>query len=162
MGNGDVFDGDALVFVEVPNVMASKRSSEVGDDAVRETKSVDDIFEELDCLLCSSRNKRLVFDPLGELVNGDVYIPKTTWRRLERPDHVESLACKRPRSWDDLQFLRRHMYLLSEKLTSFTTLDEVFYVGDGRGPIKTNSKSFADQVSRGHVIATGTRVNFKK
>ena len=54
MGNGDVFDGDALVFIEVPKVMASKRSSEVGDDAVRETESVDDIFEELDCFLCSS------------------------------------------------------------------------------------------------------------
>ena len=53
MSNGDVFDGDATVFVEVPKVMASKRSSEVGDIAVRETKSMDDIFKELDCLLCS-------------------------------------------------------------------------------------------------------------
>ena len=44
---------------------------------------MDDIFEELDCFLCSSRNKRFVFDPLGELVNGDIYIPKTTWRGLE-------------------------------------------------------------------------------
>ena len=49
MGNGDVFDGDALVFIEVPKVMANKRSFEVGDDAIRETKSVDDVFEELDC-----------------------------------------------------------------------------------------------------------------
>ena len=94
MGNGDVFDGDASVFVEVPKVMASKCSSEVGDDAVRETESVDDVFEELDCFLCSSRNKRLVFDPLGELINGDIYLPKITWRRLERPNHVQSLACK--------------------------------------------------------------------
>ena len=53
MGNGDVLDGDASVFAEVPKVMA-KCSFEVGDDAVRETESVDDIFEELDCLLCSS------------------------------------------------------------------------------------------------------------
>ena len=51
MGNGDVFDGDASVFVEVPKVVASKRSSKVGDDAIRETESVDDIFEELDYLL---------------------------------------------------------------------------------------------------------------
>ena len=54
------------------------------------------------------------------------------------------------------------MYLLGEKLTSFIMSDEVFYVGDGRGPIKTSSESFADQVSRGRVIATGTRVNFEK
>ena len=79
MSNGDVFDGDATVFTEVPKVMASKCSFEVGDDAVRETKSVDDIFEELDCFLCDSRDERFILDPLGELVDGDIYVPKTTW-----------------------------------------------------------------------------------
>ena len=88
MGNIDVFDGDTLVFAEVPKMVTSECSSEVGDNAIRKTESMDEIFEELDCLLCSGRNKRLVFDPLGELVNGDVYVLKTTWRRLERPDHV--------------------------------------------------------------------------
>ena len=65
MSNGDIFDGDATVFVEVPKVMASKCSSEVGDDAVRETESVDDVFEELDCFLCSSRDERFILSPLG-------------------------------------------------------------------------------------------------
>ena len=60
--------------------MASECSFEVSDDAVQETKSVDDVFEELDCFLCSSRDERFILDPLGELVNGDVYVPKTTWR----------------------------------------------------------------------------------
>ena len=54
MGNGDVFDGNASVFTEVPKMMTSESSSEVGDNAIWETESVDDIFEELDCLLCSS------------------------------------------------------------------------------------------------------------
>ena len=88
MGNGDVYDGDASVFTEVPKMMASKRSSKVSDNAVWETESVDDIFEELDCFLCSSRNKRFVFDPLGELVNGDVHVSETTWHWLEGPDHI--------------------------------------------------------------------------
>ena len=57
MGNGDVFNEDAPVFTEVPDVMAGKCSSEVGDDAVWEPKSMDDIFEELDCFLCSSRDE---------------------------------------------------------------------------------------------------------
>ena len=78
MGNREVLDGDALVFTEVPKVMASKHSSKVGDDAVRETESVDDIFEELDCFLCSSRDERFILYPLRELVDGDVYILKTT------------------------------------------------------------------------------------
>ena len=54
MGNGDVFDGDAPIFAEVPEVMASKRGSKVGDDAVRKTESVDNIFKELDCFLSGS------------------------------------------------------------------------------------------------------------
>ena len=41
-------------FVEVPEVMASKRGFEVGDDAVRKTESMDNIFEELDCFLCGT------------------------------------------------------------------------------------------------------------
>ena len=94
----ETFDGDAMVFAEVPEVMASKCSSEVGDDAIRETKSMDDIFEELDCFLCSSRDERFIFNPLGELVNGDIHVPKTASRGLESPDHVQSLACKRLRS----------------------------------------------------------------
>ena len=88
MGNRDVFDRDASVFTEVPKMMTIEWSSEVGDNAIRETESMDDIFEELDYILCSSRKKRLVLNLLGELINGDVHVPKTTWRRLERPDHV--------------------------------------------------------------------------
>jgi hypothetical protein len=34
MGNRNIFDGNAMVFAEVLEVMASKRSSEIGDDAV--------------------------------------------------------------------------------------------------------------------------------
>ena len=127
--------------------MASKCSFEVGDDAVRETKSVDDIFEELDCFLCSSRDKRFILDPLGELVDGDVHVLETTWHWLERTDHIQSPACEGLGSWDGLQLLCRHVYLLGEKLASFTTSDEVFCIGDGHGPVKTSSKSFADQVS---------------
>ena len=78
MGNGDILDGDASVFAEVPKVVASKCSSEVGDDAVWETESVDDVFEELDCFLCSSRDEWFILNPLGELINGDICVPKTT------------------------------------------------------------------------------------
>ena len=78
MGNEDVFDGDASVFVEVPKIMTSECSSEVGDNAVRETELVDDIIEELDYLLSSSCDEWFVFDPLGELIDGDVHVPETS------------------------------------------------------------------------------------
>ena len=54
MGNRDVFDGDASVFAEVIKMMTSECSFEVSDNAIQETETMDDIFEELDCLLCSS------------------------------------------------------------------------------------------------------------
>ena len=60
MGNGDVFNGDAPVFAEVPKMMASKRGSEVSDDTVREAKTMDNVFKELDYFLCGSRDKRFV------------------------------------------------------------------------------------------------------
>ena len=69
-------------------MMAGKRGSEVGDNAVRKTESVDDIFEELDCFLCSSQDERFILDPLGEPVDGDIHVPETTWHWFERPDHV--------------------------------------------------------------------------
>ena len=80
MGNGDILDGDTSIFAEVPKVMASKCSFEVGDDAVWETESVDDIFKELDYFFCSSQDERFILNPHGELINGDVYVPKTTRR----------------------------------------------------------------------------------
>ena len=54
MSNKNVFNRDALVFAEVPKMMASKSCPEVGDDAVWETESVYDVFKELDYFLCSS------------------------------------------------------------------------------------------------------------
>ena len=68
--------------------MASECSFEVSDDAVQETKSVDHIFKELNCLLSCSQNNLFVFNPLGELVDGNVHILETTWHWLERADHV--------------------------------------------------------------------------
>ena len=96
MGNRDVFDEDASAFTEFPKIVTSECSSEVGDNAIRETKSMDDIFKKLDSFLCSSRDERFILDPLGELVNGDVYILKATWPRLERPNHIQSPACEGP------------------------------------------------------------------
>ena len=102
MSNGNVFNRDAPVFAEVPKMMADKSCPEVGDDAVRETESVYDVFKELDCFLSSSCDEWFVLDPLGELINGDVHVPETSWRRFKRPDHIQSPACEWPGSWNGL------------------------------------------------------------
>jgi hypothetical protein len=78
MSNGNVFNRDAPFFAEIPKMMAGKSCPEVGDDAVRETKYVYDVFKELDCFLSCSCNEWFVLNPLGELINGDVHIPETS------------------------------------------------------------------------------------
>ena len=83
-------------------MVASKHSFEVGDDAIWETKSMDDIFKELNSFLCSSQDERFILDPLGELVDGNVYVSETTWHWLERPNHIQSPACKGLGSWNGL------------------------------------------------------------
>jgi hypothetical protein len=39
------------------------------------------------------------FDPLGELVNGHQNSIESFWRSWKRPNHVKSLAGKRPGWW---------------------------------------------------------------
>ena len=84
---------------------------------------MDDIFIELNCLLCSGRDERLVLDPLGELVNGDVYVPETTWRWLERPNHIQSPACEGPGGWYCLDLMCWYVDSLGEELTTLIVAD---------------------------------------
>ena len=112
--------------------------------------------------LCSSGDERFILNPLGELINGDVYVPETTRRWLKRANHVQSPACKGPGSWNGLQLLCQHVYLLGKKLTSFIVSYKVFGIGDGCGLVETRLESLADQCSRGRVVAAGTRLNFEK
>jgi hypothetical protein len=55
-----------------------------------------------------------------------------------------------------------HWYVNSsgKKLTSVTAADQLLCIGHGRRPVETCSESFADQGSRGIVIAASTTVNF--
>jgi hypothetical protein len=52
------------------------------------------------------------------------------------------------------------MYALRKKLTPVAVVYQLLCIGHGRRPVETCSESFADQCSRGGVIATGTTVNF--
>ena len=50
----DIVDGDASFIVEIPEVTAGERGPKVGDDAIRQTKPVDDVIKQLGCFLCCS------------------------------------------------------------------------------------------------------------
>jgi len=61
-----------------------------------------DVIEQLSCLFCCDLDKGFVFDPLGELVDADIDLAESSWRRLEWLDHIQSLACKGPWSRNHL------------------------------------------------------------
>ena len=88
MCHRDILDWDASIIVEIPKVTTSEQEPKVGDDAVRQTKPVDDVVKQLDCFLCYSLDQGFVFDLLGEFVNADIDQVKASQRGLEWSNHI--------------------------------------------------------------------------
>ena len=92
---------------------------------------MDNIIKQLACLLFYGLDKWFVFDPLGEFVDADVDVAKTSRRGLEWPNHIQSLACKEPRCRNRLQGLSWDVDLFSEKLVVLTSANECFSISYG-------------------------------
>src|SRR6266498_3532797 len=93
------------------------------------------------------RGDRFGFNTLGELVDGDEEMCKTTRRSLQRADHVETPDCKWPSDGDSLHLLRWDVYLLSKILASLAFADNFVCVCDSSQPEETMLISLADQCS---------------
>ena len=89
-----------------------------------------DVVEQLSCLFCYGLDKGFVFNPLGEHVDADIDLVKSSWRGLERPDHIQSPACKGPRRKNHLQGLGRDVDFLSKKLTILTPANECLSISN--------------------------------
>lgn len=81
----DILDEDTLVFTKFLEIVACESRPEVRDNTVRQAESVDDVFEKISCLLGSGNDQRLVLNPFGEFVNGDVDILEVPRSSFERP-----------------------------------------------------------------------------
>ena len=113
-----------------------------------------DVLKQFGYLLCGCSGEWFIFDPLGELINGDIYVFEASQSWLERSDHVQSPACEGPRCRDGLKGLCWRMYLLGEKLATLAAPNERLSICHGGWPIKTSSESLDDQISRGYMVAT--------
>ena len=91
---------------------------------------MNDVIKQLGYLLRCSLDQGFVFDPLGEFVDTDIDPAETSWRGLEGPNHIQSLACKGPRHRNRLQGLGQDMDLLSKKLTILTPANECLSIGN--------------------------------
>ena len=69
MSNRSPVDPDALSIAEVQELHSGEVGPVVSDDTVRNAEPVDDVEEELDCLLRADVGDGLGLYPLGEFVD---------------------------------------------------------------------------------------------
>jgi hypothetical protein len=74
MSNRRIADSDAKIFTVSLECAAGELGPIVGDDPIWDPKLVEDGLDKLDCGLLVHLDHRGCFRPLGELVDGDVYI----------------------------------------------------------------------------------------
>jgi hypothetical protein len=80
------------------------------------------------------------------------------WSGTKRSYRVKAPYSEGPRWRNSAQGLSWQVLLFGKELASFAPLDEVFSVGDGRGPIESGLLCFSDQVCGCRVAATLTTV----
>ena len=85
------------------------------------------------------------FQPLDELVDGDVEVPVPTDGPRERSQDIQSLYSKRPRGWYHLQSLSQCVYLLFMELACFAGLYQLSCILECSRPVEAMPKGLTDQ-----------------
>jgi hypothetical protein len=78
MSNRHIVDLDAKILAVSLECTTGELGPVVSDDPVWDPKPTDDGLDELDCGLLVDLDHRGSFRPLGELVVGDIQIPKSS------------------------------------------------------------------------------------
>jgi hypothetical protein len=78
MSNGRIADLDAKILAVSLERVGGELEPIVGVDPIQVPKPVDDGLDELDCGLLVDLDHRSCFEPLGELVDGDIQIPESS------------------------------------------------------------------------------------
>ena len=68
----DILDRDAPFIVEVPEISVGECRPQVGDDVVRKAEPMNDVVEQLGCLLRCSLDQGFVLNPLRKFIDADV------------------------------------------------------------------------------------------
>src|SRR6266508_2453696 len=122
------------LFAPIFEFQPCELSAIICDNPIGNAESDHNVLEEFLCFGSCDRGDRFGFNPLGEFVDGDEEVCKTTRRSLQWADHVETPDCKWPSDRDSLQFLHQHVYLPSKILASLTFADELVCVCDSGRP----------------------------
>jgi hypothetical protein len=100
-----------------------KRGTQIYDDTVGYSETMHEVLGELDCFCCVVFYEWLVLDPLGEFVNCNEDVLKTSFGLFEWTYLVQPLACERPGMRDANQLMSWYVSLPREHLASFALSD---------------------------------------
>ena len=100
----------------------------ISDDTVRNAEPVDNVEEELDCLLRAHVGDGLGLYALGELVDCYEQASEVARALFEGSYHVEAPDHERPGDGDGLKLLCRQMSLPSVELASLAPADDLLYI----------------------------------
>src|SRR5207244_2497575 len=115
------------------------------------------VLEEFLCFGSCDSADRFGFNSLGEFVDGNKEMSKTTRRSLQRADHVETPNYKQPSGQDSLQLLRQYVYLPGKILASLAFANNFICISNNSQPEETLLISLAHQCSLCNMISTDSR-----
>jgi hypothetical protein len=143
--NRDIFDLDACIFIELPELVGREIWSQIHDDGVREAEAMQDIGDEVNDSIGYELGYQLVLDPLGKLVDSHQYMGETAWRRCEGPNHIKAPASKRPGWWYGDETVSWDMRMLAKELAVLASPHEILNIGHCGGPPQIFSVCFPHQ-----------------
>jgi hypothetical protein len=77
-----------VVIAEIQEFPSCELCVMVIDDRVRDSEAMDDVREEIHCLLRHDVGEGVDLNPLGEFINGDQQVRKATECLLQKTDEV--------------------------------------------------------------------------
>jgi hypothetical protein len=143
----DIFNLDACILVEFPELIGHEIGSQVCDDGIGEAKAVQDIRDEVNNPIWCELGYRLVLNPLGKLIDSHQNMGETAWCRCDGPNHVEAPTSEGLGWWYGDEAVGRNMSLLAEELTILASAHEILRVGYCSGPPETSPICFPHQRS---------------
>jgi hypothetical protein len=138
----DIFNFDASVLAEFPELVGHEIGSKVCNDGIGEAKTVQDIRDEVDNPIWCELGYQLLLNPLGKLVDSHQNMDETAWHRCEGPNHVEAPTSKRPGWRYSDEAMGWNMSLFAEELTILAPAHEILRVGHCSGPPETGPICF--------------------
>jgi hypothetical protein len=138
---------DVVIIIEIQELFPSELSASIVDDGVRDSKTENDVLDEIHYLLGANISQGPRLDPLSQLVDHDKQVGQALERFLEGPQEVQAPQGERSCNGDGLELLGRSMDLPHEVLASLAGPHDLSHIIGGRWLVKTLLEGLSDHAS---------------